>query len=249
MVRSRKPVKRVASAETKEAGPEDRGSGEVRSAHLTTFSSKVQITISILVVLHFSILILSLSANLSPSFLQGKLVDLLGPYLITTGQEYGAVPIEITHAEPIDFATLVQVHERGAQPGEWISLALPGVIDSTARPVNFANSRWTNLSRLLRLIAEEFNDSDVLAEFAASIANRHSQDMDIDAIRILAPHVPSYDKYEELRLAGLPFNESTFPPVIAYYANVVAQGEQLRVIPYLEPLRTSKPVSAEEGTK
>lgn len=199
--------------------------------------------ISVLICLHFAALLASLASNMSPSFVQGKLQDFLSPYLVTTAQDYGAVPIELTHADPMDFPAFVQVHRRSDPKQLWQSVQLPAVAGESVRPINWTRSRWANISRFTRLIAEDFPDSEILSEIALSILNSSQVEdpENVDGIRIVAPHIPDFDEFEIVMLEGEEFTSASFQDQVVYSADVVrSTAGEIGLVPFLQDLRTSK---------
>ncbi|QDV24481.1 hypothetical protein [Aureliella helgolandensis] len=200
--------------------------------------------VSLLVVVQLSLVVLSLAANLSASYLQGKLLDIAAPYLVSTGQDYGAVPIELTHAEDINRPLHVQLHRAGDRAADWIPLALPGEQAGANGIANWSRSRWPNLSRILQLIALEIPDSEILSEVAAQIlATAGQRDLtSVDAIRFVVPFAPSYDEYSILTSAQGSLSQDLFEDEVLYSARILRSADgQLTLVPAQDGLRTSKP--------
>src|SRR5690606_19425426 len=104
-------------------------------------------------------LLLALSSNLAPSYLQGRLLDAVGPYLHGTHQYYHALPLELTRAEPLDFPLRVELQaettgsDSEQSPAEWQSLSLAGLFGSDRIQGKASDARWHNLARWLTLIS------------------------------------------------------------------------------------------------
>ncbi|GAB5406622.1 MAG: hypothetical protein Aurels2KO_48530 [Aureliella sp.] len=197
---------------------------------------------SSLIVVQICVLILSLSSNLSPSTLQGNLLDWAELYTITTAQDYGAVPIELTHGETLDFPVAVQVQSDSDGRDEWTTLELPGVNFTSERPVDWSRSRWANLSRAVRLLYNDTADPEAIAILASAATNGSTSRVvgDVRRVRVVSPTVVSYRQYESVKEANLTVAEA-FTDEVIYTAELVKlpSGEQV-LIPEEESLRTSK---------
>lgn len=205
-----------------------------RGSQSECLSSSGKLLATAMILTHFTALLLTLSANLAPSYLQGRLTAWFSSYLVTTNQDYTALPLELTHADAIDFPLVLEVHRTGDEPQSWREVKLP-------------HARWQNFSRWIRLISVDQPESellaDVLAHFAGVIEERQSKEL--DAIRLVAPKVLSYDE-DALVAGGEPASES-FEQEIAYKAHIIRDPltHQIQLVPAQDPLRTSKPVHSE----
>lgn len=216
--------------------------------------------ISVAIILHGLCLLLAVSSNLAPSYLQGRLLDVVSPYLHVTHQYYHALPLELTRAEPLDFPLRVELQaeatgsdsEQGV--AEWQPLLVSGLFENDRNQGSTSNLRWHNLARWLALISIADPESEILSDFAAQtvqLAERQSGQR-YQAVRFISAKVLSYD--EDLTLAGNPraSEDETFQPSVMYSARVVrldgpaAAGEvgssRLSLVPAQEALRTAKPV-------
>ena len=72
-----------------------------------------------LAMVHFSLIALALSANLSPSALQSQLLQWFAPYLRTANWELGQVPLELTHGTELEGPYRVEVLTSDSPAGEW----------------------------------------------------------------------------------------------------------------------------------
>jgi hypothetical protein len=213
-------------------------------------SSRVQLLVSCLIVFHFGALLLALSANMAPSYLQGELAAWLAPYSVTTGQAYDAVPLELTHAESIDFPLLVELHRSQDGPQDWQMVEPPDVSRSRSGEVNMRYSRWPNLSRLTRLIALDDPESDVLSEIAAQavIATQQADQDTYDQIRLVAPKVLSFDENSIVAAGQAAFISDELSREVVFSGWIVRDAEQgIKLIPQQDASRTSKPLVS--GTK
>lgn len=216
--------------------------------------------ISLAIILHGLCLLLAVSSNLAPSYLQGRLLDVVGPYLHVTHQYYHALPLELTRAEPLDFPLQVELQtettgsDLAQNAGEWQPLSLAGLFEGERIQGSGHDSRWHNLARWLTLIHSADAESEILADFAAQtvqLAERQSGQR-YQAVRFISAKVLSYD--EDLALAGnlRASDDEAFQPNVVYSARIVrldnqaavgeAESSRLSLVPAQEALRTAKPV-------
>lgn len=202
--------------------------------------------ISVALLLHFGVLLFQLSANVAPSYLQGKIDDWLAPLLVTLNLDYGATPLELTHAAPIDFPLLVELLPADAAhdaPQAWQTLELPNATLSSNDTWDFRRSRWPNYARLIRLVAVEYPDSELLADIALPFvhyAESRSRNQ-FSALRIRAPKVLSYEE-EEARASGYEELEGQEARgTVVFGATIVRTSSSIVLVPFQEPARTAKP--------
>jgi hypothetical protein len=213
-------------------------------------SGRAQALVSLVLIAHFGALLVTWSANLAPSYLQGNLTALLSPYLVTTTQAYNAFPLELTHAEPFDFPMHIQLLATDEQRGVWQFMALPGLGDADSSATDNRFSRWSNYSRVIRLVASEQPDSEILSDIAASAVRYAEQrsGQTYRAIRWVAPKILSYDEDALVRTGQLIEGEGELSPQIVYSAAVLRDAAGgLSLIPEQAPLRTAKPVRRTGG--
>lgn len=213
------------------------GSPQVKAADqsLTVPSPWVRILFSMAVLVQFGGLYLALSSNLFQSRLQQELMATAAPFLVSTGQQYGTQPLELTHAEAFDLPLQVEFLISGAN--EW-------------KPLEFSAggsfSRWPNLARRLRLIIEDDIESEILADFAHQFAQLHEQanaSGSIEAIRFVQPFTPNFDEGSALAegRGGLLDTNAQ----VLYSAQAIRNGERLvGFVPTQESYRSSKSVEA-----
>lgn len=218
-------------------------------------SPRVRSLASALICAHLAALMLGLSANLAPSYLQGQLTAWLSPYLVTTGQSYQALPLELTHAEPFDFPLWVELLPSDESNASWQPLRLPNTRqttdESSRRGVGGLDqrfSRWANYSRMIRLIATEQPDSEILSDIAVqlvrSAAAQSARRQNFRAIRLVAPKVLSYDEDAQVASGQLDLDADLLAPTIVFEASVVeGPSGELSLVPSLSPLRTAKPLA------
>lgn len=207
---------------------------QVATATADAPSAKVRVVASLLVVLHFSALGIALSANLVPSFLQGELLAWLSPYLQTTRQAYGAVLLEWTHAQAIDFPVAV---EWQTADSEWSPLPWGGSLQRVPP------SYWPNLGRNVRLIAEDQPDNELLCDIAFRLLQHAGgSDENIVAIRMLQPHVLSFDEDLIVAAGRESLIEAELEPDVFFAASVVRDndGQAVGLIPWQAADRTAK---------
>jgi hypothetical protein len=206
-------------------------------------SSRFRVVATFLILLQFACLITSLAANLSPSLLQSNILDWIGPYVVTTGQDYGEVALEWTHGEEIEFPMLVQVHYAGDASDDWASLPPPGVRVSEERPVQWTQSRWSNFSRIIRLLYTDSGDNEILGEIIVDTlaADDSRRAGEIDQARLLSPVVINYRQYEEMKEVGGVTIAEAWPDSVVYTADIIKTPDgQLVVSPALPASRVSK---------
>lgn len=190
------------------------------------------------IVVQFAVLALSLSANLSPSALQGDLLDWAEYYTIPTAQDYGAVPLELTHGESLDFPVAFQA-QYADEPGAWVPLRLPGVTLGEQRPIQWSHSRWPNLSRSVRLLYGDTGDPEPFAILASALLKSQGESQPIQ-VRAVAPSVISFAQFQNVQEANLTVAEA-FNDSVIYTADVVLLDDgQWSLVPVEESQRTAK---------
>ena len=215
-------------------------------------SPQVRWVASALICAHFTAILVGLSANLSPSYLQGQLTAWLAPYLVTMGQSYQALPLELTHAEPFDFPLWVELLPSDEPNAQWQPLLLPDtrqtIDESSSGGLDQRFSRWANYSRLIRLIATEQPESEILSDIAVQLvrnaASQSARRQRFQAIRLVAPKVLSYDEDAQVASGQLDLGAEVLAPTIVFEASVLeAPSGELSLVPSLSPLRTAKPLA------
>lgn len=212
-------------------------------------SPRMQLLVSLVIVFHFCALLVAFSANLAPSYLQGQLTAWLSPYTVTTNQAYNAFPLELTHAEPLDFPLYVELlhsNQQGSEQSEdWQRMLLPGGSSRKLASHDVRWSRWSNLSRVIQLIAIEQPDSEILSDIAARLvvtAEKQTGDT-FRAVRLIAPRVLSYDQDARVFSGESSLEDDELSPTVVYRATIVRDSaSQISLVPEQIPLRTAKPV-------
>ncbi|MFK7737965.1 MAG: hypothetical protein AB8B50_18185 [Pirellulaceae bacterium] len=198
-------------------------------------SATTRVLFSLAVVGHLALLYLALSSNLFQSRLQQAAMGWASSYSVTTGQQYGMVPLELTHAESFDLPLLIQTRKSSppGQSSKWTTL-------DEFRTTNLP--RWSNLSRSMRVIFEDDPENEILADFAFTIVRQleaKDQESQADEIRFVQPFVPNFDEGSALAdgLGGLLDTE----PQVLYSATVVRddQGRAVGLLPDQEDYRSS----------
>jgi hypothetical protein len=218
------------------------------TAQVCEATPQVQWFASWLIIFHFSALLIALSANMAPSFLQGEMTSWLAPYSVTTGQSYGAIPLELTHAEPIDFPLLVELHRPQDDPQTWQTADLPYARVSRSGDVNLRGSRWPNVSRLIRMSAIDDPESEILSDIAAQAvkAMQRGRQEEFDRVRFLAPKVLSFDEDAIVAAGQGSLISGELSPEIVFSAWIVRDSDEgIKLIPQQDAARTSKPVKSE----
>ena len=209
--------------------------------------------VSLLIVLHGSVLLTVLSSNLAPSYLQGRVLDVLSPYLNMTHQAYNALPLELTSSEMIDFPLQVELQAEAlsaaaVQP-DWHPMSLEGPIAFDKPPAALRNTRWSNMARWLLLTASVDPESEVLSDFAAQcvrLAEKQTGQR-FQAVRFRSPKVLSYDEDLALLANLRDPTDQEFQPSVVYSANIVRLADEhegaqrLSLVPAQAPQRTAKP--------
>ena len=213
-----------------------------------------RLLVSLLIVFHLAALIIALSANLTPSFLQGELNTYLAPYHVTTGQDYLMLPLELTHGASMDRPFSVQFRLSGNP--NWHDMDLPGAVTVRNGATRFTRSRWPNFSRLLVWIMENEPESELLSEFAsqcvrhleatesnksADLRNDESSEA-ITEIRFIQPHVLSFDEALIVAEGQEELIAEELSPEILYHGYVVRIGSEIGLIPAEDSSRTAKPI-------
>lgn len=202
-------------------------------------SSLTKAAISLGILFHFTALYVAFNSNFFQSRLQEKIMDALSPYLISTSQAYGATPLELTHAQTFDFPIRVEVRLEN---------------ESAWRPLNLGNprkllsqvARWNHFTRVVGIILEDDPESEILAEIALNLVNcssttRTSSGDSIVAIRVIQPHVLSFD--EATAKAAGQEDLIDLSPKVRFEAAVVRRNEQVvGLVPSQERYRSSKSI-------
>lgn len=197
--------------------------------------TKFKVVASLVIVVHFFALLVALSANLFPSALQEKFTLGLSGYLVSTSQNYGSLPLELTHSEPFDYPLIVQVRRK--KDGKWKTAEFAGYKEG-----DYSFSRWMNMARLVRLAVEENSENEILGEIGFGLS-RHIDGENprdaIDAIRLVQPIVLNFDQAtatpeEQRDILGLA------PKTVFQAAVIRRDGEIVGVVPAQESYRSSK---------
>lgn len=197
-------------------------------------STRARRLASVVIVFHFTAILIALASNLAPSYLQDKLLGGLSPYLTTTHQSYGAVPLELTHGDPIDFPVDVEIQ---TNTPHW-SQCRQAFLDN-----NSMGSRWPNLARILHIIAVNAPDDELLSEMGTRFVRylEHVEESEISAIRFIQPHVLDVEEYAAVSSGAL--SASDFEAEVIFSAKVVRTADGLLgLVPEQEAYRIS-PVS------
>lgn len=219
----------------------------------------VRNTLSLLIILHGLALIVAVSSNLAPSYLQGRILNRLAPYLNTTHQAYNALPLELTRGELADFPLQVELQTSAANTGAdvaehaWQPMSIEGLVNFAVAPTAQRATRWSNLARWLSLTASADPENEILSDFSArcvTLAEKQTGQR-YSGVRLVSPKVLSFD--EDMALAGgiRELFDEEFQPTIVYSANIVrlqdgASQERLSLVPVQSAARTSKPASSSE---
>ncbi|MCA9156813.1 MAG: hypothetical protein KDA51_13220 [Planctomycetales bacterium] len=219
----------------------------------------VRNTVSLLILLHGLALIVAVSSNLAPSYLQGRILTRLAPYLNMTHQAYNALPLELTRGELADFPLRVELQMPAANTAMdvagqvWQPMTIATLVDFAKTPAGQPATRWANLARWLSLTASADPEDEILSDFSArcvALAEKQTGQR-YSGVRLISPKVLSYD--EDMALAGgirEPTDE-VFRPTVVYSANIVrlhegTKQERLSLVPAQPAARTAKPTSSAE---
>ena len=237
------PKKKSASPAAKRAGITVNASAEQLAkessepAPVTVgeVASQVQWALSGIFALHFMALIVALSSNWAPSFLQGELMNLLSPYLTTTHQAYGSSPLQLTHAEQVDFPLQIQWLQDGSDNWQ--------IEDSLTR----AGANWKNFSRVIKIIGVDLPESEVLSEVGLRLVQQieSRESVEVKAVRFVVSHVLSFDEDLAIATGREELLGDDREPTIIFDAVVIRKaGTPIGLIPQQDASRTSKAVSA-----
>ena len=241
------------SSTSEQATQQSRESSEAASPAVNQPPTpRTQFLVSLAIVFHFGALLVALSANLAPSYLQGQFTAWLSPYAVTTNQAYSSFPLELTHAEPFDFPLFVEflsTTSQGSAQGEvWERMLLPGSSSPNAALHDLGWSRWANVCRVIQLIAADQPDSEILSDIAARLVTmgENKSDKRFRSIRLIAPHVLSYDEDASVVSGERSLEDDALAPTILYRATIVRDlTQQISLVPEQIPLRTAKPFTGQ----
>ena len=234
----------------------DRSPNQLVSHQIGWPSAWVRNTVSLLIILHGLALFVAVSSNLAPSYLQGRILTRLAPYLNMTHQAYNALPLELTRAEQADFPLRVELQTAEANTATevagqvWRPMTIARLVDFAEAPTAQRATRWANVARWLSLTASADPEDEVLSDFSArcvALAEKQTGQR-YSGVRLISPKVLSYD--EDMALAGgmrEPSDEA-FQPTVVYSANIVrlhegTNEERLSLVPSQPAARTAKPTS------
>lgn len=221
----------TVETEQKASGTPSPTPGKSTSENSPTPATWIRVLFSAAVIIQFCGLYLALSANLFQSRLQQELMSFAAPYLVTTGQQYGTQPLELTHAEAFDLP--LQVELLMDESDQWKPLPLS---------VRQQYSRWPNLARRLRLIIEDDIESEILADFAYRFAMSWEElegSNEIQAIRYVQPFTPNFDEGSALAQGRGGLLETSGQ--VLYLATAIRRKESLLgFVPSQERYRSSK---------
>ncbi len=217
----------------------------------------VRNSVSLLILLHGFALLVAVSSNLAPSYLQGRMLNRLAPYLNITHQAYNTLPLELTRGELADFPLHVELQrqttntETDVEGPTWQPLAIAGLVDFAEAPTAQHTTRWPNVARWLSLTASADPENEILSDFSAQcvrLAEKQTGQR-YSGVRLVSPKVLSFD--EDLALASgmREPSDDEFQPTVVYSANVVRLGEgtseeRLSLVPAQLAARTARPTSS-----
>lgn len=196
---------------------------------------KVQWILSSIFVLHFMALLVALSSNRAPSYLQGELMNWLAPYLTTTHQSYGSIPLQLTHGEQVDFPLQV----------EWLADGDPNW--QAEASLTQAGARWTSFARVIQVIGIDLPESEILSELGLKLVKQIEarESVAVREIRFVVNHVLSFDEDLAIATGREELLSDDRQPAIVFDAVVVRQADSpIGLIPQQDASRTSKAVSA-----
>ncbi len=215
-------------------------------------SPRLRSIVSLLVVAHLATVLIALAANLAPSLLLGKMTQLTSAYAGTTNQIYTGLPLELTHAEPFDFPLNVEMQSSELTGTEWQAMPLPGIEQPRTDSHQLRFSRWSNFSRVMRMVATNQPDSEILADIAArlvELAEKREQQT-FQGIRFIAPKVLSYDEDALLASGQSTKHDEELLSTIVYSATILRDVDgRLSLVPQQIPLRTAKPLLRERESR
>jgi hypothetical protein len=180
-----------------------------------------------LAILHFSLIALALSANLSPSALQSQLLQWFAPYLRTANWELGQVPLELTQGNELEGPFRVEVLTADSPAGEWSEYPWSSL--NLQRPLR---DRFAKQFAFLGIQQEE-----AAFALASSLARSYPQRFPaLKSLRVL--RLPTETREEWIyRQEGL---EATAPEV-CFEADAVRLGPaEITWVPRQESRRSSR---------
>ncbi len=237
---------RKDSSSATSAPPSSEGVGDAaRVSQQLPPSPRLKRLLSVVVVFHFAATLVALASNYSPSYVQGVVMDYLSPYLVTTHQAYGAMPLELTHGNAIDFPVAIEVQRE--ESSNWDKLELWKTGQEERR------SRWNSLGRIITIVTEDQPESEVLSEIANQIV-RHAEatntreTAEITAVRIVQPHVMNFEEDLIFASSGESFIEADLVAETLYAAKVVrSDGLVVGMLPVQEASRVSESIQDAEA--
>jgi len=207
---------------------------------------------SLAIALHLLAILVALASNLAPSYLQGKVLGVLSHYLVTTHQAYRAVPLELTHAEQLDFPLVFEVLGEEDGEAEWHPLPLAVAPSLLAESTHARGSHWDNFSRWFTMTAEQRPEAEILADVAARCIRlaESSSGIRYRAVRAVTPQVNSYDEDLALQLGLASSEDEAYQPEELFRATIVRrENRPLSLVPAQAPLRTAKPLDVGRGDR
>ena len=213
-----------------------------------TLSDAKRWCLSIFAAFHLLALIIALSANFAPSLLQGRMTSALSFYHVTTAQDYNLLPLELTHGSRLDRPVYFQI--KAPSSATWQTLDCQSC--QMVKDIGQANNShtWQNLTHVLTWLATQEPDSPLLAEVVFRLAKQVDGLEPNSRVRLLIPHVPTYDEFEIIRGQEGAVVSDLFDPEILYSANIVIDDEgEVRVVPEQSAELNAKSLLAESSLK
>lgn len=190
--------------------------------------------VSLAITIHFFAIVVSLSANLSPSELQRRLRKMLAPYTVTLHQDYQGVPLEMTRGSEIDYPCAFEIRRAAAEADQW---------QTVEPPKHFASAldhRWRTFQRMTNITAIEQNEELVQLLFEQCVRREEAMSAEpIHAVRLVRRASLSYASDQAYVAGELPKAESDDRTLFECRV-VKLEGDRIKLIPVLESLRTSK---------
>lgn len=189
---------------------------------------------SLWITIHFFSICVCLSANLAPSELQRRIMKMLAPYTLTTHQDYGAVPLEMTRGDSLalDWKHVFELHD--AETDIWHRLDQPSQFFSRA------DRRWASFNRMLAIAAIDKSDPLVHLLMTRAIdVHRHQNGRKADEVRLVQQKV--FDYASDLALSRGELPETDRQDKVLYHCRVVELADgRIRLMPLYESTRTTK---------
>ncbi len=186
--------------------------------------------LSLWLTIHLFALIVCLFANHSSGVLTQRLVRLLAPHSVASFQDYGAAPLAMTQALPLDDPHRIEMHRVSDPADAWQPVFAEDSILALSKPT-------TNFQRMLGVAGEEKNEELIHLLFEHCLRSEDKTAKNpIDGLRLVRVATKSLARFNSER--QLDPSASLHKRQTIHECRVVTlPGDRPKLIPVLERTR------------